>query len=220
ILGLTRSTLSVSQYEQVCTFVQLLGPKLPSYKTIKEVRKRLRKKFDFNVGETLSPLGKPCFGLQELGNPYVANSLEFIPKLPDSTTKVYCLSQSKKWREELDQDLRVQMIEKGQSHFYLYEPVQLKDKRIVVPFYFYQSGHDVFAKCVFACQNLVKEGESTKIRTEFQSVSAFDSPLFTTININTFWRVFDAIDLRNGQLMKDNCGEFMYGECFHISHCD
>ncbi|KAH9812256.1 hypothetical protein DFH28DRAFT_825162, partial [Melampsora americana] len=158
----------------------------------------LKKQFDFNVHESLSPLQKPCFALQELANSYIADSLEFIPKLPDSTSKVHCLAQSRKWREELDEDLRVQMIEQDHIHFYFYKPAQLQDKRIVVPFYFYKSGHDVFAKCVSATQKLVKEGKSTTIRTEFQHIYAFDSPLFTKINVNTFWRVFDGIVLHNG----------------------
>ncbi|KAH9808088.1 hypothetical protein DFH28DRAFT_1198469 [Melampsora americana] len=149
---------------------------------------------------------------QELANPYVVDFLEFIPELPDATSKVHRLSQSKKWREELDEDIRVQMVEQGNTHFYLYELVQLQSKKIVIPFYFYKSGDQVLAKCVYAVQHFVKEGRASKIRTEFKSVSGFDSPSFSTINVNTFWRNFDQIKLPDGQLMKGYCSEVMYAQ--------
>ncbi|KAH9817323.1 hypothetical protein DFH28DRAFT_926849 [Melampsora americana] len=195
-------------------FLGQQGPqvKIPAYSTVQALRKRLKKKFNFNICENLSPLEKPCFGLTELGNPYVMDFLEFIPEMPDANSKVHRLSQSKKWREELDEDLRVQMVEQGNTHFYLYELVQLQSKKIVIPFYFYKSGDQVLAKCVYAVQKFVKEGRASKIRTEFKYVSAFDSVSFSTINVNAFWRNFDQIELPNGQLMKTYCSDFMHAQ--------
>ncbi|KAH9822651.1 hypothetical protein DFH28DRAFT_1049925 [Melampsora americana] len=212
ILGSTRTTRSVLDYERLRCFIGLLGATIPAYSTVQNLRQRLKKQFNFNVCENLSPLEKPCFGLTELANPYVMDFLKFIPELPDATSKVHCLSQSKKWREELDEDIRVQMVEQGNTHFYLYELVQLQSKKIVIPFYFYKSGDKVLSKCVYAVQKFIKEGRASKIRTEFKPVSAFDSPLFSTINVNTFWRNFDQIELPDGHLMKDYCSKVMYAQ--------
>lgn len=109
------------------------------------------------------------------------------------------------------------MIEKDMIHFYLFKPVQLQDERLVVPVYFYRCGHEIVAKCVFAFQRFVNKGISTRIRTEFPYVSNFDSPVLTTSNITEFWRTFDGITFRNGQSMKDHCGDFMYGEFSQVS---
>lgn len=65
ILGSTRTTLSLLEYERIrLFFFSLLGPKIPAYKTVQNLRKRLKRRFDFNVCESLSALHKPCFGLQ------------------------------------------------------------------------------------------------------------------------------------------------------------
>ncbi|KAH9819654.1 hypothetical protein DFH28DRAFT_856324, partial [Melampsora americana] len=207
ILGSTRTIMSFLQYERVRSFIALLGVKLPAYKTVQKVRRRLKNQFNFNVTESLSPLEKPCFGLQikdilkqatELANPYVSDYLEFMPSLPNSSSKIFCFSQSQKWREGLDPYLRVQMINLDHGHFYLHEPVQLTSKHIVVPAFFYKSGNDLFAKCVFTRQKYECTGSSGKIRIEFQHVSTFDSELFLTINVNTFWREFNKIEVREG----------------------
>ncbi|KAH9817967.1 hypothetical protein DFH28DRAFT_926165 [Melampsora americana] len=64
-----------------------------------------------------------------------------MPELPSPDSKGNCLSQLTKWREELDRDLRVQMVDQPNGHFYLYEPVQLQSHKIVVPIFFIKWNH-------------------------------------------------------------------------------
>ncbi|KAH9815040.1 hypothetical protein DFH28DRAFT_1166770 [Melampsora americana] len=196
ILGSTRTTMSQLQYERVRSFVALLKVKLPGYKSLGNARRRLKKEYDMGLSETVSPLSKPCFGLQikeilrqELGNPY-----------------------SKKWREELAPDLRVQMVDCSKGHFYLFEPTQLQSKTIVIPMFFYKAGADVLAKCVYArvTRNTASREITSALRIEFPSVCNFNSEQLTTINVKTFWKVIDQIELHPNVLLKDSCGGIMY----------
>ncbi|KAH9816315.1 hypothetical protein DFH28DRAFT_966741 [Melampsora americana] len=99
------------------------------------------------------------------------------------------------------------MVHQDDCRFYIYEPVQLQSKKIVIPLFFYQSGADTYAKCLFTCQKLVT---TSSIQIEFQHIPSFDSDQLSTINVNQFWREFDKIEIRPGILMKDHCGEVMY----------
>ncbi|KAH9821274.1 hypothetical protein DFH28DRAFT_923682 [Melampsora americana] len=87
----------------------------------------------------------PFSSLEELANPYVMDHLEFIPTLPNSNCKINCLVQSKKWREGLDRNLRVQMVSSPNGHFFLYEPAQLYSQKIVIPIFFYKMDNEVLA---------------------------------------------------------------------------
>ncbi|KAH9821265.1 hypothetical protein DFH28DRAFT_883888, partial [Melampsora americana] len=220
VLGSGRTMMSLLQYERVRSFVSLLGVKLPGYKSLQNCRRHLKKKMNFGVSESVSSLENRCFGLkikqvlsQELANPYVMDHLEFIPTLPNSNCKINCLVQSKKWREGLDRNLRVQMVSSPNGHFFLYEPAQLYSQKIVIPIFFYKMDNEVLAKCVPAHQ-ICKEGDDGKlhVRIEYRAVSSFDSILLSTINIKRFWRVFDQIELRPNLLMNNYCGVNMYGE--------
>lgn len=136
-----------------------------------------------------------------------------MPELPSNTDKVDRLAQSKKWREELDRDLRVQMVDLPQGQFYIFEPVQLKNKQIIIPQFFYQQGKEIFAKCAAAHQSLQKHTDGNPhIRVYFDSASDFTSPVLTAINVKEFLKVFDAIEIREGVMMKAYCGDSMYGK--------
>ncbi|KAH9813955.1 hypothetical protein DFH28DRAFT_1108597 [Melampsora americana] len=96
VVGTTRTTLSLLEYERIRLFVGFLGVRLPGYKSLKKTRQNLKNKYNFSVSETLSPLEKPCFGLKvkdilrqaRIANPYVRDHLQFLPELPASGTKI------------------------------------------------------------------------------------------------------------------------------------
>jgi hypothetical protein len=77
----------------------------------------------------------------------VNTHLDFYPEDPVGFN-VYKLSQSYKWRADLPEDLRVQMVAIQSKHFYLFEPIELLDKTMVVPVYFYSFQGNLFSKCV------------------------------------------------------------------------
>ncbi|KAG0146860.1 hypothetical protein CROQUDRAFT_23045, partial [Cronartium quercuum f. sp. fusiforme G11] len=134
----------------------------------------------FGVSKKDSSIGTPCFSLkvavvitQELANPYVRDHLVFIPELT-TNSKITCLSQSKKWCEDLDPDLHVQMVRVSNKDFFLYEPVQLDNTDIVIPQYFYQIETEVLAKCVSATVQHNLQTEKTCI--EFPFIHQFNAP--------------------------------------------
>lgn len=141
-----------------------------------------------------------------------------MPELPSITDKVDRFAQSRKWREELDRDLRVQMVALPQGHFYLFEPVQLKSKTLVIPEFYYQEGTETFAKCAPAHQSIQTDADGTQhIRVYFDSASYFNSSVLSAINVKEFWKAFDAIEIRPGVLMKTYCGDSMYGSLMYHS---
>ncbi|KAH9809084.1 hypothetical protein DFH28DRAFT_1225958 [Melampsora americana] len=219
ILGSGRSTMSVDQYEKVRSYIGLLHVKLPGYQSLQHCRSDLKKRYSFDVSESLSPLEKPCFRLQvkqiltqEVANPFVIKHLQSIPELPGPTDKVNRLSQSRKWREELDKDLRVQMVNAPRGHFYLFEPVELNSGKLVIPVFFYQQHNQIFAKCIPA-RLVYQSGEASngpQIRVQFRSTSDFNSESLASINVMYFSKVFEDIEVCKDILLKDNCGDEMY----------
>lgn len=146
---------------------------------------------------------------QELANPYVYKYLTFIPELPTST-KIDRFSQCRKWRELLDPDMRVQMVSINRYHFYLFEPVQLHSKELVIPQFFYQQESSLYAKCCLA--TVVWPPGQQQPRIEFPGVQSFNSELLKSVPCSSFWRVWNDIHV-NGVCMKDISGEYMYGKC-------
>lgn len=123
--------------------------------------------------------------------------IQFIPELPNQSDPINRLGQSRKWREELDRDLRVQMVDLPNGHFYVFEPVQLQSKQIVVPMFLYKVNQEVFAKCVFTNQIYQRNTSDGRpqVHLEFRSVSDFNSEDLASINVKLFWRTFEKIEL-------------------------
>ncbi|KAH9823364.1 hypothetical protein DFH28DRAFT_922254 [Melampsora americana] len=212
LLGSSRTTMTVTEYKQIRFYVGLLKLQLPGYQSLQNCRTKLKENCGYDVSESLSPLDKPCFGLQELADPYVMDHLQFMPELPTSTTKVNCLAQSQKWQEELDKDLCVQMVTSPKGQFYLSKPMELLSKKIVIPIFFHQEGDEIFAKCVSTVlnyQEVVNNG-GPQIRVEFQLVSDFNSNSLASVNVRSFFKGFEKIKIRKDDLIKNHCGDKMY----------
>ncbi|EFP82230.1 uncharacterized protein PGTG_07627 [Puccinia graminis f. sp. tritici CRL 75-36-700-3] len=119
--------------------------------------------FDVESDEGLNPNdlwypfpAKECFSLDlkdiiahEISNPYVNKHMEFYPH-ECYGKDIYALHQSAKWRECLSRETRVQMVEKANKHYYIFEPVTLKGpaQDIVIPIYFFKIKNSLYAKCI------------------------------------------------------------------------
>lgn len=143
MLGTGRNLMSTAEYNRLRSILRrVLKVDLPDLGHIKNIRSDLKARLGLRVLERISPHGNPCFTLsvcdiisQELSNPEVAPHIEFFPEKDEGVT-VDRFSQSKKWREELPPSLRVPMVVVEGEHFYIYEPTQLEDSRVVVPVFF------------------------------------------------------------------------------------
>ncbi|KAH9820292.1 hypothetical protein DFH28DRAFT_1218255 [Melampsora americana] len=200
IMGTGRNLMSTAEYNRLRRILKMvINFHLPEIGHVKDIRRELKDRLGLRVLEKTSPLGNPCFTLsvtdiisQELSNPEVATHIEFFPETDKGVT-VDRYSQSKKWREELPPSLRVPMVDVDGEHFFIYEPAQLANSRVVVPVFFYKNELGmVQAKCL--------EIDSIGPHDYLMAAeSKFNSPVFLDVNVQTFATSYPRIVLRNGQ---------------------
>lgn len=130
-----------------------------------------------------------------MANPHVVEKLVCIPET-DKEVEVNRFSQSRKWRELLPKDLRVQMVELGSQHYYVHEPVQIDDGDVVVPVFFYQHRSVVMAKCL----PLKIVGIQNGYRLEIAEEEDFRSNIYRSIEVSCFVRTWPNIVLGDGPL--------------------
>lgn len=147
-----------------------------------------------------------------MANPLVNKHLVYVPELAQNAT-INRLSQSRKWRERLDPDLRVQMVSCGSKQWYLHEPIQLDNKKIVIPQFFYQSNGCLLSKCVLVTLSPLDEEGRTTI--EFPAECSFDSVDVFVVPVNDFVKGLDDILYNDGTQLKNICGTEMYSEPFN-----
>ncbi|KAH9824991.1 hypothetical protein DFH28DRAFT_878023 [Melampsora americana] len=206
MLGTGRNLMSTAEYNRIRSILRrVLKVDLPDLGHIKKIRSDLKARLGLRVLERISPLGNPCFTLsvcdiisQELSNPEVGPHLEFFPE-KDRGVTVDRYSQCKKWREDLPPPLRVPMVVSHGEHFYVYEPTQLEDSRVVVPVFFYKDELSIHAKCL----EVVAGGpgsDSFFIAAE----PKFESDQFLDVNVQNFATSFPQIEMWNGQKWFDS----------------
>ncbi|KAH9807600.1 hypothetical protein DFH28DRAFT_938119 [Melampsora americana] len=192
--------MSTAEYNRLRRILKLvINFHLPEIGHVKDLRRELKDRLGLRVLEKTSPLGNPCFTLsvtdiisQELSNPEVATKIEFFPE-SDKGVTVDRYSQSKKWREELPPSLRVPMVDVDGQHFYIYEPAQLENARVVVPIFFYKNDLGIVkAKCL----EIDSIGPHDYL---IAAESKFDSEVFLDVDVQSFATSFSRIVLWNGQ---------------------
>ncbi|KAH9820476.1 hypothetical protein DFH28DRAFT_1217996 [Melampsora americana] len=214
LLGSTRNLLSRLQYDILRGILEVTSVKLPAWSVLRGVRQELKQLLKINVIEKTSALGSPCFGLsiqetisQELANPHVCPHIQFIPEYEPGAI-INRLSQARKWRDGFSRDLRVPMVQSSFGHFYVYEPVQLESRNILVPIYFYKTTTSTFAKCLRLEVRPINH--STLFRLEIAAEPDFDSETLEDINVNQFRVEFPKLVINNGQYLKDICDGKLY----------
>ncbi|KAH9812511.1 hypothetical protein DFH28DRAFT_1129815 [Melampsora americana] len=215
MIGNTRSILSRAQYQRIRAILRIIfHVKLPEWGVLRAVSTRMKERVGMSLSERKSPWGTPLFGLNiqtiisnELANPMVSPHLVFVPELSEGP--INRLAQCRKWREEYSPELRVQMIVSNQKHFYIYEPVQLWTKQLVVPIFFYQQNNSLKAKCLPA---LIEPDANSpaKYKIIIQNEPPFDSDELLTLDCNSFWKTFGEVEGEPGLLLKTVCKNFMY----------
>lgn len=149
---------------------------------------------------------------QELSNPLVRKHLDLYPELTYGKD-VYKFSQSFKWLAGLSRAHRPQMVDVKGKHFYIYEPVQLISKKVVIPIYFFKYNHSLHSMCILIDDTRIScNGNQIKItipdRLHF---SHSDLKMF---DINDFKYIWSEILLGNGKLLWKECGSKIYGESY------
>lgn len=134
----------------------------------------------------------------------VNSKLDFYPIESDGFY-VYKFSQSVKWREELPEDIRVQMVVVLGKHFYIYEPTQLLDGSLVIPIFFYSAHGELYAKCIRPCTSGVVSKDNVKLL--IPNHLPYRSEHLLSVKCSDFNRIYSEI-LINGFMV-----ERLYGNC-------
>ncbi|EFP91328.2 uncharacterized protein PGTG_16982 [Puccinia graminis f. sp. tritici CRL 75-36-700-3] len=173
------------------------------------MRRKIRQMTNRTIVEEESVFGQPVFGLNakelirdDLMNPLVVPHMDFLPE-ETLGKNVYKSSQSAKWLKHMLPDLRVQMVESNQKHFYIYEPTKLLSSETVIPIFFYTQQTKIFAKCfspVFKSNQ-----DQSKIQIGISENIDFDDENLKIIPIEQLDLTYLEIKTRNGSMLSECC---------------
>jgi hypothetical protein len=142
-------------------------------------------------------------------NPLVAPHLEFLPEETHGLN-VYKLSQSAKWLKHTKSHLRVQMVASNQKHFYLFEPVQLKNHEIVIPIYFYAQNGARLTKVYRPVLKANSDHSTVEIHAATNPDEIpYDNSNLESLSVDEFSQTYSEITLKNGSKLRDCCGDKM-----------
>ncbi|PLW43951.1 hypothetical protein PCASD_06497 [Puccinia coronata f. sp. avenae] len=149
----------------------------------------------------------PFKNKEELSNPYVNPHLDFYPEETHGFN-VYKSSQSKKWLKDLPHDLRVQMIEQNNKHYYIFEPTLLRNGHIVIPVFFYHNGPNLMAKC--AVPRITYTESPPTIVIQMPLDPSFDLHALKSLNVVDFDQIYDEIKI-SGLSIGQLCSHQIWG---------
>ncbi|POW04026.1 hypothetical protein PSTT_10725 [Puccinia striiformis] len=205
LVGYTRNCISRTLFDQIRSILNpICNLKIPAWSTIRRAQKRIREYLHMEPTMKPSVLGTPCATLstisalqKEIANPLVAPHIDFYPE--DSQGKnQFKLSQSKKWLE-LPRDYRPQMCVNNTRHFFIFEPVELFSKQILVPIYLYKFENKTHSKCVAPT---LRRTNSGKHEMRIPANIGFDDPRLVTIKAKEFNVEYSKIQI-NGRLFHN-----------------
>ncbi|KNE93575.1 hypothetical protein PSTG_13024 [Puccinia striiformis f. sp. tritici PST-78] len=179
------------------------------------MRANIQKLISHTTTEKETVFGQPVLGLNarelirdDLMNPLILPHLEFVPQDAHGLD-IYKMFQLSKWLKHLKPDLQVQMVESNKKHFYIFEPVQLKTRVIVVPFFFFTHNEKYFAKCY---KPIIKSDvDQSKLEIHLSSNIPYDDDRLKVISVDEFYLMYNEIAIKNGLKLSECCGGKMIG---------
>jgi hypothetical protein len=151
-----------------------------------------------------------CFPLmfywtpQDLANPRISNHLDYFPELPNGG-QVHKLAQSQKWLKCLSLAHHPQMCEVNKKHFFIFEPVQLRSKAVVIPIFLFMYNSQLTSRVIEIDQsNMCKDGKGG-VKIAIPKDIDFNNPILTSVDVANFHRDYSKISLANGRQLIDAC---------------
>ncbi|EFP83410.2 uncharacterized protein PGTG_08596 [Puccinia graminis f. sp. tritici CRL 75-36-700-3] len=213
IHGYMRHVMSRAEYAQLRLILSLAELELPHWNTLRSGRLRIRNLLRMEITHSESILHNQCYSLNikqllanDLANPYVNPNLEFYPHFTGGKN-VFKMSQSAKWREDLSPTLRVPMAEANHKHWYIFEPVQLHSRHVVVPIFFFMENNKILARCVKA--DISQQGPK-KIKITIPSNLDFNSSKLRNVHLQDFALTYDEIHIGSSGKLAEACSNELY----------
>ncbi|EFP93552.2 uncharacterized protein PGTG_19548 [Puccinia graminis f. sp. tritici CRL 75-36-700-3] len=212
LIGHTRSMLSRSIFTKLRDILTLTDLQLPNWATVRSSRARIRRLLGSEINTCVSVFDTPCFSLsakqliaQDLANPLVSSHLDFYPERTDGVN-ISKFSQSQKWLKDLPTHLRTQMCDSNGKHFYIFEPVQLYSKAVVVPIYFCNYGSKLYVKALEIHSDHVTY-DRTSCKITIPSGLEFDDPSLLMVCVDEFDLMYSEILMGDKRPLTEACGE-------------
>ncbi|POW14591.1 hypothetical protein PSTT_02767 [Puccinia striiformis] len=215
LVGYLHKIISRDLYHQIRAVFTVYHIQLPRWEAVRQMRATIRSMSNHSIIQKESVFNQPMFGLDmkeliadDLINPLVAPHLEFVPEEAHGTD-IYKFAQSTKWLKHLDSDLRVQMVEAQNKHFYIFEPVQLKDFHIVIPIFFYTLKDKRVAKCY---KPIIRSNTNhSQVEIHIPPDISFDNASLQTLSVDEFSQTYEEILLNNGLKLSNCCQNKIFG---------
>ncbi|KAH9819237.1 hypothetical protein DFH28DRAFT_887270, partial [Melampsora americana] len=142
-LGGARTRALQEQYMAIRLGSEFLNTKLPNWFTLPSLQQSMKELMRLKVYNFVSPLGKECSTLSIAD--HLALNVQVYPQVC-SNGLVQDFRHGEKWLSKSEVDLRAPILHTRHVHFYLYEPIYLKDGRVVTPTHFYYGNNILMAK--------------------------------------------------------------------------
>jgi hypothetical protein len=110
------------------------------------------------------------------------------------------------------------MVEYKKKHFYIFEPVQLKNSQITIPIFFHTKNGQLFAKCYTPIIKSNSNHSTIEIHvTTKPTQMSFDEETLETFSVDEFSLIYNEIKLKNGLMLSDCCHNKIIGEKLHLN---
>ncbi|OAV91637.1 hypothetical protein PTTG_27904 [Puccinia triticina 1-1 BBBD Race 1] len=223
LIGHTRSMLSRSLYKRISALLEVCGLKLLQWAAVRESRKRIRDLLGNKVQTDVLVFDTPCYTLssqkiisQELANPLVARHMEYYPESTDGLM-ITKFSQSRKWLTGMSQDHRPQMCQVKDKDFYIFEPVELQSKQLVIPLFFFTQAGVLHARCWDVARDgvgflTVNNIQTDTLKIELPFGLQFHDNWLQSISAEQFCLSYKEIQWTDGRTLVDACAGALYGK--------
>ncbi|PLW43381.1 hypothetical protein PCANC_13229 [Puccinia coronata f. sp. avenae] len=136
------------------------------------------------------------------GSALISNHLEYFPEM--TSRQVHKFLQSQKWLKYLLPAHQPQMCEVNKKHFFIFEPVQLLSKAVVIPIFLFMYNSQLTSRVLeINCSNMFEDGDGVKII--IPKHIDFDNLMLTSIDVACFHRDYSEILLANGRRLYNAC---------------
>ncbi|KAI8447005.1 hypothetical protein BY996DRAFT_8444291, partial [Phakopsora pachyrhizi] len=93
------------------------------------------------------------------------------------------------------------------KHFYIYEPVQIKNGNVVVLIYFYTKKNKLFSK---VSRLHVEVSYNMDVEISIHGELDFHSSCLKEIPTEEFWKPYNEIHVKNGEQLASKCGNILH----------